>query len=95
VVGSWSKRATFVPAVVTYPLELMYVAVVLARVNVRRESRTPVVKSSVSVEPSPFAGRRRNLFFLRAIPVKALSREVVLGTVLVWLFVMGESLSSS
>jgi hypothetical protein len=26
---------------------------VLARVNVRRESRTPVVKSRVSVDPSP------------------------------------------
>jgi hypothetical protein len=31
----------------------MYVAVVLARVKSRRESRTPVVKSSDSVEPSP------------------------------------------
>jgi len=45
-------RNSFAAAYCTNPCELMKVALVV-RVNVRRGSRTPVVKSSESVEPSP------------------------------------------
>jgi hypothetical protein len=70
----------------------MYVAVVL-RVNVRRGSSTPVVKSSDSVEPSPFPGSNRLAVFLVrfGIPVNATTFVVVDGGVKVLLYVMGGS----
>ena len=74
-VGTWFGsdhelfRIMFASAYCTSPLLLMNVAFVL-RVNVRRGSRTPVVKSSESVEPSPFAGSRLNLLRFLASPVK-------------------------
>jgi hypothetical protein len=64
VVGSWSNRGSFVVAVATRPLELMYVlAVVVALVNVKPAfaSCPPFVievKSTFSVALSPIIARR-------------------------------------
>ena len=65
----------------------------LLRVNVRRGSSTPVVKSRDSVEPSPFAGIRRLVVLLvrLGIPVNATKFVVVAGGVNGLLYVMGGS----
>lgn len=82
----------FDAAYCTNPCELMKVALVV-RVNDRRGSRTPVVKSSDSVEPSPFPGSIRLAVFLVrfGIPVNATTFVVVDGGVKVLLYVMGGS----
>jgi hypothetical protein len=82
----------FASAYWTYPCELMKVALVV-RVNDRRGSRTPVVKSRDSVEPSPFAGIRSLVVLLvrLGIPVNATKFVVVAGGVNGLLYVMGGS----